>query len=539
VSRPQLPDSIVDEDILSFAPLGRLVCRYRYWLIVCFFGFGFAGLGLLALLFMVLPCKTTASLGIEMKFPSALQKKYPNGSPFSPNDILSTGLLKKAYQANHLEGKIDFSDFKKSLRINPSGDSLAALQLEYKVKLSDRKKLPIEREQLEEAYKKRREAITASEYSLFWMESASPAETIAASIKGKVLEDLPRFWAEEAVYAKKVLAFTCLLPGRLQSENSTSKIISNTIDIAERSRILAEDLNQLSLIPGGAQLCLASGTNLIDLKNRLQVLRESGLNRVQEALVNFSSVQSDKIKTEEILLGRLRARERFLFQEKAKLTPMEDAYRDYLASQRGLDNGTPIKAQSGEGNTGGATFQISESFLEKWIEMTKSYTDEEYRQSLIEDILAERKRVLECEFSVDEIKSYINSLQEADKKREVGITKGAARMVVLPSGLNTLQVMQETATELNSIIAAAEQIRNLAWKTLIQPQTELYSITTPFEINSRGSFLSLRTAGMLLAGFIFLGMAGTLLACWVFDSSRSSAQKDQENLRSSPPSQTS
>jgi hypothetical protein len=256
-------------------------------------------------------------------------------------------------------------------------------------------------------------------------------------------------------------------------------------------------------------------------------------------LVNFSSVQSDKIKTEEILLGRLRARERFLFQEKAKLTPMEDAYRDYLASQRGLDNGAPIKAQSGEGNTGGATFQISESFLEKWIEMTKSYTDEEYRQSLIEDILAERKRVLECEFSVDEIKSYINSLQEADKKREVGITKGAARMVVLPSGLNTLQVMQETATELNSIIAAAEQIRNLAWKTLIQPQTELYSITTPFEINSRGSFLSLRTAGMLLAGFIFLGMAGTLLACWVFDSSRSSAQKDQENLRSSPPSQTS
>ena len=101
-----------------------------------------------------------------------------------------------------------------------------------------------------------------------------------------------------------------------------------------------------------------------------------------------------------------------------------------------------------------------------------------------------------------------------------------------------LALMQETATELNSIILEAEQIRNLAWKNLIQPQTLLYSITTPFEINSRGSFLSARTAGMLLAGFIFFGMAGTLLACWVFDSSRNSAKKDQEDLRSSSTTQT-
>ena len=101
-----------------------------------------------------------------------------------------------------------------------------------------------------------------------------------------------------------------------------------------------------------------------------------------------------------------------------------------------------------------------------------------------------------------------------------------------------LQIMQEVATELNSIIVEAEQIRNLAWKNLIQPQTVLYSVTTPFEINSRGSFLSLLTAGMLLGGFIFLGMAVALLACWGFDSSRNSAQKDQEDLRSPPPTPT-
>jgi len=119
--------------------------------------------------------------------------------------------------------------------------------------------------------------------------------------------------------------------------------------------------------------------------------------------------------------------------------------------------------------------------------------------------------------------------------------QGSAGVVNQPERMSqkeALQIMQEVATELNSIIVDAEQIRNLAWKNLIQPQTLLYSITTPFEINSRGSFLSLPMAGGLLAGFIFLGMTGTLLACWVFDSSRNSAQKDQEDLRSSPPPQT-
>jgi hypothetical protein len=169
--------------------------------------------------------------------------------------------------------------------------------------------------------------------------------------------------------------------------------------------------------------------------------------------------------------------------------------------------------------------------------MTKPFADEEYRQALVDQISTERQGVLEMEFNVDEIKLYLDSINQEEKKWELTTSKdpaGVARQPERMSQKEALQIMQETATELNSIIVDAEQIRSLAWKKLIQPQTYLYSITTPFEINSRGSFLSLRTAGMLLVGFIFLGMAGTLLVCWVFDSSRKSAQKDQEDLRSSP-----
>ena len=146
------------------------------------------------------------------------------------------------------------------------------------------------------------------------------------------------------------------------------------------------------------------------------------------------------------------------------------------------------------------------------------------------------------ERNVDEIKLYLDSIHQEEKKWERTPSKDPAGVAGQPERMSqkeALQIMQEVATELNSIIVEAEQIRSLAWKNLIQPQTLLYSITTPFEINSRSSFLSLRTSVMLFAGFIFLGMIVTLLVCWVFDSSRNFAQKDQEALRSSSPPQTS
>jgi hypothetical protein len=286
-------------------------------------------------------------------------------------------------------------------------------------------------------------------------------------------------------------------------------------------------------------LKLPNGTTLVDLLDRLRVLREVGLNRIQEALVTFSADKEEKIKLQEMLRGRLRSRERAFFLGKSKLEPIEKGYRDYLASRRGVDSGYSGKSRGlGDGAT---TIQISDNFLGKWIEMTKPFADEEYRQTLVDQISGERQGVLEMEFNVDEIKLYLDSINQEEKKWELTNSKDPAGVVSQPARMSqkeALQIMQEVATELNSIIVEAEQIRNLAWKNLIQPQTMLYSIATPFEINSRGSFLSARTAGMLLGGFIFLGMAVALLACWGFDSSRNSAQKDQEALRSSATTQT-
>ena len=540
MNQPQLADPLVDKDVVSLAPLGRLIWRYRHWVMVCFFGCGLAGVGLLATLSLVLPHTTNASVGLGLRFARHGKGEYPNRQPFSPTDLISTSVLKKAYQANRLEQYLEFDDFKNSLTVRSSGDALSSLQLEYQAKLYSPKTVPQERERLENEFKARRQAIVKSEYSLAWTQKDWLAKMVPASVKAKVLEDIPRFWAEDAVYIKKVLAMADFLPTRIQNENSVEKIVSNAIDIGVRSRVLSKGLAELSGLPGGTQLKLPNGTTLVDLRDRLRVLREVGLNRIQEALVTFSADKEERIKLQEMLRGRLRSREKAFFLEKSKLEPIEKGYRDYLASRRGVDSGrsgTPRGLGDGAGAT---TFQISDNFLGKWIEMTKPFADEEYRQALVDQISGERQGVLEMEFNVEEIKLYLDSINQEEKNRELTTSKDAAGVVGQPDRMSqkeALQVMQETATELNSIIKDGEEIRSQAWKHLIQPKTILYTINTPFEINSRGSFLSLRMAGMLLAGFIFLGMAGTLLACWAFDSSRNSAQKEKEELRASPTTQ--
>ena len=230
MNQPQLTDPIVDQDTVSLAPLGRFIWRYRHWLTVCFLGCVLAGVGLLATLALVLPHTTNASVGLELKLVK------PNKG-YNMLDLISTEVLKKVFQANQLEQYLEFGDFKSSLTVKSTGDSLVALQSEYKTKLGSPKMLSEERERLEKEYKIRRQAIINSEHSLVWTQKGSLAKMVPASVKAKVLEDIPRCWAEDAVYIKKVLAMADFLPTRIQSENSVEKVVSNAIDIGVRSRV--------------------------------------------------------------------------------------------------------------------------------------------------------------------------------------------------------------------------------------------------------------------------------------------------------------
>ena len=58
---------------------------------------------------------------LSLNFPQAAQSKYPNGSAFSPSDIVSNTVLEKVWTENKLADKgIKLQDFQKSLTAIPS-----------------------------------------------------------------------------------------------------------------------------------------------------------------------------------------------------------------------------------------------------------------------------------------------------------------------------------------------------------------------------------------------------------------------------------
>jgi len=519
---PSPPPVTEEDDFISLAPLWGLIRRYHRWLELGFFGLIFLGAGGLAVAWLWLPHSATASIGLKLRFPGAAQGQYPNKTPFFPADLVGTEVLRRVYVANHLEPYVTFDAFKTSLSVEPAGLDLLLLEREYGVKLEDRKLTPAERRQIGEEYQKRRAELSILEYRLSWRQVGRAARLVPASLQAKVLEDIPRQWAEEAVRNRKVLEAAGNLPSRIQSENSEIKIVSNAIDLGERIRALARSLAQLRALPGAAHVLLGDGTSLVDLGIRLQVLRENGLNNIREALRVFAGTPEGKTYLEQVLQARLRARQKILLLEKGRLQPQEEAYRDYLASRPGAEGSRPSPDRSLA--AAGPTLQISDAFLGKWMEMTKSVADETYRQDLVNRMVAGREEVLDAEANVQEIQSYLRDFEEQPGPGRAGAGKpgpapgppsaGEAK----PSRIKALQAMQEAATELNALIVAADKLKSLQAQNYQLPQSSMYLTSAPFRLES-SSPVNLRNAGVFLAAFVFLGLGLMLVACWAHDQS--------------------
>jgi len=522
---PSVPSAFEEDDVISLVPIWSLIRRYRRWLEAAFFSLVFLGAGGLAMTWLLLPQNTTGSIGLVFKFEGAAQGKYPNKTSFSPSDLLGGEVLREVYASNQLETYLTFDKFKSSLSLEPSGWERAFLDLEYSAKLEDRKLSFAERQQLSDEYQKRRAALPLVEYRVLWHHRERPAKLVPQALQAKVLEDIPRHWARHAVYQKKVLEAVGFFPGRIQSENSEAKIISNSIDLGERIRALSLSLSELLGMPGAAHVLLGDGTSLVDLSIRLQVLRENGLNNIRGALQAYTQTADEKFALVKVLQDRLRARQKILLLEKGRLQPHEEAYRDYLASRPGAE-----KSRAGSNRSlaaAGPTLQISDAFLGKWMEMTKSVADETYRQDLVDRMVAGRERVLDAQANLQEIESYLTDFHERQapeekvspgraeaKKSTQDLQKSARDLEV--SRVKALQAMQEAATELNAIIVAADQLRSLQIKNYQVPQASMYQVDYPFSFES-SSLLTPRNAGLWFTAFVVVGLGITLVACWAHD----------------------
>ena len=539
--REPLPENFSDEgDSISFAPLWELIRKYQRWLEV---GLGILlvlGVGLLGALWIVLPQQSRATMDISFLFPEASSGYYPNKLPFHPDDLLENVLLRKNFQINQVDRWMIYDDFKSSFSMRQSGQELLALGREFQAKLDDRKLTSAERQKLEEEFRRQLTKIPNTTYQIIWNQTGRSAQLIPTAEIEKILADIPRLWAQEFVEQKKVLVNSTQVPGKMVASSNLDESSFLLTELTDRIRVLVVGINEIKKLPGIYLASLPNGRNIADLDLKCLALLEGKLPKIRTQLLQSKETEVNLKSLESAFVVQLQARRDRAQINNQNVQSALATFQDYLAGRAGGGLQKTKKPETTSASdkvpVGNANFQIGDAFFAKISEFLQNKDGNRYLYQLLENIRDARLASANDASAVLESQFIVDSLLEQNRGTKGDLLVSATDKISAKNdSLNEFsQTLTDGINDINDIITQAEQLRAITMENYGNPQTAMYRVVVPVEA-TRSSFLTLRNAGLGLGAFVFVGMAGILLACWIFENVSQVASKVETDFHAPHP----
>jgi len=539
--REPLPENFSDEgDSISFAPLWELIRKYQRWLEV---GLGIllvVGVGLLGALWIVLPKQSRATMDISFLFPEASSGYYPNKLPFHSDDLLENVLLRENFQINQVDRWMVYDDFKSSFSLRQTGQELLALGREFQAKLDDRKLTSAERQKLEEEFRSKLVKTPNTTYQIVWNQTGRSAQLIPSAEIEKILGDNSSFWAEEFVEQKKVLLNSTQIPGKMVASSNLDESSFLLQELTDRIRALVIGLSEIKKLPGVSLSSLPNGENIADIELKCLALIEGQLPKIRAQLFQSKATTVSLKDLELAFTLQLQAR-----RDRAQISSQDvqsalATFQDYLAGRAvgGLQK-TKKSETSSDGDkasAGTANFQIGDAFFAKINELVEAKDGNRYLYQLLENIRQARLASANDTSAVLESQLRVDYLMKQNREAKGDwIVLAADKISPKNDASNEFsQALADGINDLNVSITQAEQLQAITMENYGNPQTAMYRVVVPFEAR-RSSLLSLRNAGLGLGAFIFVGMAGILLACWIFENVSQVASKSESDFHAPHP----
>ena len=540
-SREPLPENFSDEgDVISLAPLWELIRKYHRWLEV---GLGIllvVGVGLLGALWLVLPKQSRATMDVSFVFPDASSAFYPNKLPFHPEDLLDNILLRRNFQINQVDRWMIYDDFKSSFSLRQTGQELLALGREFQGKLDDRKLTPAERQKLEEEFRSKLVKIPNTTYQIIWNQKGRSAQLIPTAEIEKILADIPRLWAQEFVEKKKVLLNSTQIPGKMVASSNLDESSFLLTELTDRVRALVVGLNEIKKLPGIYLASLPNGRNIADVDLKCLALLEGKLPKIRTQLLQSKATEANLKSLESAFTVQLQARRDRAQISNQNVQSARATFQDYLAGRAGgglQKTKKPETTSAGDKvPLGNANFQIGDAFFAKISEFLQNKDGNRYLYQLLENIRDARLASANDASAVLESQFIVDSLSEQNRGTKGDLFVSATDKISAKNdSLNEFsQTLTDGMNDINDIIAQAEQLRAITMENYGNPQTAMYRVVVPVEATG-SSFLTLRNAGLGLGAFVFVGMAGILLACWIFENVSQVASKDETDFQAPHP----
>ena len=404
--------------------------------------------GLLAVVFFLRPTQLQAELEFRLLFTGAERGLYPNETRFAPSDIVAAPVLREVYERNHLENVLKYEDFATAFAVLPRNPALSEFRREFRARLEDTGLTQIERAKVEDEYESRGRALRSGRFVLVGRLSGG----WPAKLKPELLAEILKVWAERArvqgaflfnfdIYSGNILADVSV-------ENDDYLVLLDRIRVTI-NRVLG-NLDQLESIPGASMV--RAGSRQLSVGELKALLRDGlqyKLSQVRAPVFSMALYRNQAVSEAYICeqLSRLQRESAF---SKTLAEGVEAALAGY--SSGGGFSMTSAGAESssiGPAAGGGLMPQLSESFINRLLDMSSIQSDVSFRQDLARQSIQHRTHLATLE---NERQIYDNMLRqlavrsagEAEKRTAMQDWVGsqtAALIVMLKESLTTAQLL--------------------------------------------------------------------------------------------------
>jgi hypothetical protein len=462
-----MPEAYPDERPVLLSHVAATLRRYRVVIALAISAVVFAYLILATLILLLGKSQTIASLPFRLEFDGADRGRYPNGLKFSVADITANPVLIEVHQANDLIRFVEFEPFSRAIYVLEANRALEQLMAEYQFKLADAKLTPVDRERLEREYESKRASISKSDYAVQFLINKH-TRNVPKTLVRKILSDILDVWARRAAIEKKVLEYQVpVLSTNIfdRAGNPAGDYLIPLLLLRRRVDDVNENLKAISDIPG-AELIRTTKDKVSTEELRLR-LDEVVRFRLEPliARARAGGQLGANATALQVLRAQLAYDERVLGAARMR----EDALRNALMT---YESQNPIRKRPERTTTTTGTTpatpqnpetvmpQLSESFLDRIVDLTSRNTDREYRQKLTDEIKRASLDVIPAEAAVRYDRELIDAFESGTSRSD-----GTAAALDL--------AWKDLLEQMRSIVADMSEIHRLA-SSQLNSSTELF-----------------------------------------------------------------
>jgi hypothetical protein len=482
----------------SIRPAIQTLWSYRQVILLALATTVVAFVAVALIMYAVSPRETVASISFRLTFEGAEDDRYPNGTKFSSAEIIATSVLEEVYRRNELKTYATFQAFKESMFILHSNPDLEMLAYEYQGKLSDSRLTPVDRARIEEEFHKKRESLKSPAYSLN-MRRLDGVVRIPSNILAKVLQDTLSTWAQQAADRKGATKYNIAILSKnsLKMDAYSNADFVIGVDMLRNAleRVL-KSIEDIAQVPGAEAVRLAEDQmSLADVRARSEDLIRFGVEPLL-GTIRTNGLSRDGARPDVYFSDRLFEVQLKREEIRQRMASLQQALNSY---QKTAGPGTaPVPS---EGRTsGGVTPQVSESFIDRLVQLSTQSEDVEYRQDLTNRIIVDGAALADLTRQVDYYESMRKAFASTRSSRHAALEGEVTRRT------------KELQADVGKTMDRVEALYKLISQQNLNPDAVVYSVTAPFTTRTT-SALPARTVAVYFLLTMLAALIVFPLAC--------------------------